>query len=119
MQLLALITLLLLTASMAVVARTKKECNLGSGITVLYLCFKPEDLTQNLHRVPGDEREKNFIGGKYQCGGHRYTSGYCCDAVKLGLEPGYKATTGAMPRPLRTSLENACQDFPKLQATST
>ncbi|KAI7938932.1 hypothetical protein MJO28_014511 [Puccinia striiformis f. sp. tritici] len=52
MQLLALITLLLLTASMAVVARTKKECNLGSGITVLYLCFKPEDLTQNLHRVP-------------------------------------------------------------------
>ncbi|POW22191.1 hypothetical protein PSHT_01472 [Puccinia striiformis] len=46
MQLLAPITLLLLTASTVVVAREQKDCynQLGAGKKLWYLCFRPEDV---------------------------------------------------------------------------
>ncbi|POV97732.1 hypothetical protein PSTT_14179 [Puccinia striiformis] len=68
-----------------------KDCHsqLVAGTTVWYLCFKPEDVAnKELSRLLGEERAPNHRGHKlYQCGGKEYTSGFCCDGVKLGLQP--------------------------------
>ncbi|KAH9443179.1 hypothetical protein MJO28_014508 [Puccinia striiformis f. sp. tritici] len=115
MQLLAPITLLLLTASTVVVAREQKDCynQLGAGKKLWYLCFRPEDVAnKDLSKLLGEERARNKRGHKlFQCGGKVYTSGFCCDGKGIGLED-TEIKAGSMAEVNRSPLEDSCVDFP-------
>ncbi|POW22193.1 hypothetical protein PSHT_01476 [Puccinia striiformis] len=108
MQLLAPITLLLLTASTVVVAREQKDCynQLGAG-------KKSEDVAnKDLSKLLGEERARNKRGHKlFQCGGKVYTSGFCCDGKGIGLED-TEIIAGSMAEVNRSPLEDSCVDFP-------
>ncbi|KAI7938934.1 hypothetical protein MJO28_014513, partial [Puccinia striiformis f. sp. tritici] len=117
MQLLKPIALLPLTSAMEAVARQKKKCDLGEDVTTWYLCYKPSDLDdKHIDKLEGEARKKNHHGGKYQCGGKIYTSGFCCDAGKIGgdTDSDSNPSAGSMVPGERKNLEDACADFPKI-----